>query len=54
LNATKYIQMGSATLEIARAVGINSWAPIGMSDTRVEIEFIPATPFWSDSGIAVA
>ena len=54
LRATRFLQMGAATLEIARAVGINSWAPLGLSDTRVEVEFIPATPFWDDTAIAVA
>jgi hypothetical protein len=54
LKATKFIQMGSSVLEIAHAVGINSWVPLGAADTRVEVEFIPATPFWDDSEIAVA
>lgn len=45
---TKYVHVGDYSIEVAAGVGINSWAPLGSTSFRAEIEFIPATPFWLD------
>lgn len=48
VQSTKYVHVGDYSLEMAAGVGINSWAPLGASSFRAEIEFIPAAPYWLD------
>lgn len=48
LRDTRIVQMDEFSLRLAGVVGITSWSPLGLAETRVELEFISGPAFFAD------